>query len=190
MAHTEEDADGHTVVVVPVPGLEPFVRARWDHYDPRWVSRDPAFTHAHVTVLAPFVADPSPADLEVLAAIARDTPAFGFALRSVAEFPNGIIHTGPEPAAPFAELTGRVVEAYPGHPPYAGEFDPVPHLTLDHAAGPVTVDSVRAALGDLLPARCRAERLEIHRYAEGDCRVLASWPLGSGADDCTLLRGR
>lgn len=169
---------GHSVLAVPVPALEDFVRARWEHYDPAWVSADPGFTHAHVTVLAPFLEDPGEGDLAVLGALAARTPAFAFTLDGVVAFPNGIIHLPPEPAEPFARLTEEVRAAYPDLLPYAGEFDPVPHLTLDHTTPEITPATVARALGATLPASCRAERLELHRYAAGGCRVLASWPLG------------
>ncbi|MDQ6525377.1 2'-5' RNA ligase family protein [Nocardioides sp. LHD-245] len=169
----------HTVLVVPVPALEGYVRGRWEHYDPAWVSPDPAFTHAHITALAPFLPSPSEADLARVAAIARARPAFDFVLDDVTAFPDGIVHAVPTPAGPFAELTARLWREFPACPPYAGEFaDVVPHLTLDRIGPAVSTVSVTADLAGLLPARARAERLELHRYAEGDCRVLESWPLG------------
>ncbi len=175
----------HTVLLVPVPLLEPWVRERWEHYAPTWVSRDPAFSHAHVTVLSPWVASPSSADLAAVAKIASSLAPFDFALSTVEAFADGLLHLVPAPAGPFAALTAALWARFPDHPPYAGAFpDPVPHLTLDQVSASVSADSVRASLGDLLPAACRAERLELHRYAEGDCRVLASWPLGgSGATE-------
>ncbi|GAB4007300.1 2'-5' RNA ligase family protein [Nocardioides ultimimeridianus] len=168
---------GHSVLAVPVPALEGFVRSRWQHYDPAWVSTDPGFTHAHVTVLAPFLESPGEDDLAVLAGIARTTPAFGFTLESVAAFPNGIIHTAPVPAGPFAHLTELARAAYPHLRPYDGAFDPVPHVTLDHTTADISPATVAGALGGTLPARARAERLELQWYAEGGCRVLASWRL-------------
>ncbi|MEQ6901429.1 2'-5' RNA ligase family protein [Nocardioides sp. YIM 152588] len=168
---------GHSVLVVPVPALEPFVRSRWAHYEPAWVSADPAFTHAHVTALAPWREAPDPQALATVARVAAATPAFGFALTGVEAFPDGTIHTPPEPAAPFAELTARLWAAFPDCPPYAGEFaDVVPHLTLDRASTGVDVDSVRVGLGATLPAACVAEALEWHWYDEGDCHVRARWP--------------
>ncbi|WP_082606318.1 2'-5' RNA ligase family protein [Nocardioides sp. Root190] len=170
----------HTVLAVPVPALDTWVRARWQHYDPAWVSRDPAFTHAHVTALAPFLAEPGAVDLARIAAIAAATASFDVTLAEVAAFPDGIVHVVPDPPGPFAALTAALWEAFPECPPYAGEFaDVVPHLTLDHLSPEVSVASVAAELAGLLPVRCRAERLELHWYAEGDCRVLASWLLGS-----------
>lgn len=169
----------HTVLLVPVPLLEPWVRERWEHYAPTWVSRDPAFTHAHVTVLSPWAAEPGAEDLAAVAKIAAAAAPFDFTLSTVEAFADGLLHLVPAPAAPFAALTAALWARFPEHPPYAGAFpEPVPHLTLDQASASVSAGSVRASLGTLLPATCRAERLELHRYDEGDCRVLASWPLG------------
>ncbi|GAA1538150.1 2'-5' RNA ligase family protein [Nocardioides humi] len=180
----------HSVLAVPVPALEPYVRARWEHYDAAWVSRDPAFTHAHITALAPFLPAPSAADLARVAEIARTTPAFDFVLDEVAAFPDGIVHAVPTPAAPFAELTARLWRAFPDCPPYAGEFaDVVPHLTLDRLGPAVSIGSVAAEVGGLLPARTRAERLELQWYDEGDCRVLAAWPLGAPAVGDPVVSG-
>ena len=45
----------HTVLYVPVPGLEPYIRRRHEGEGPEWLSPDHDHTHAHVTVLGPFV---------------------------------------------------------------------------------------------------------------------------------------
>ena len=70
---------GHTCLALPVPALEGWVRERTAHYDESFVSADPAFSHAHLTLLSPWVPAPSPADLqrvgEVLSLIAS-TPEF------------------------------------------------------------------------------------------------------------------
>lgn len=170
----------HTVLVVPVPELEPFVRARTAHYDVSFLSADPAFVHAHVTVLGPFLADPAPADLESVARIAAAVPAFDFGLERLGEFPDGLIHLLPDPDTAFRELTRRLVAAFPQCPPYGGAFpEPTPHLTLDRRAAGIDPAAVRAALGSVLPAICRADRIALHRYANHDCRVLAEWKLGA-----------
>ena len=175
------DTSGHTVLLVPVPELESFVRRRWEHYDPAWVSPDPTFTHAHVTALAPFLPNPSRTDLDRVGEIAAAMPPTAFRLDVLHTFPDGTIHLRPEPVEPFATLTRRLREAFPQCRPYDGRYsDLTPHLTLDRVAGPVTVASTRALLGDALPVRCRAARLELHRYAVGDCRVQHTWPLTGG----------
>ena len=171
---------GHSVLVVPVPELEPFARGRWVHYLPSWVSRDPAFTHAHITALSPYLPTPTAADLARVAAIARATAPFGYVLRDVQELADGFIQVLPEPAAPFAALTHALWEAFPQCPPYGGAYDVAPHVTLDQRSDTVSVASTRALLCDLLPARCRADRIELHWYEEGNCHVLADWKLTGG----------
>ena len=165
-----------------MPSLERFVRDRHRHYDPAYVSDDPAFVHAHVTALAPFLAGPS-LTAEVLASvgeIASSTASFGFTLEHIDTFPNGIIHLLPAPAAPFATLTRRLWEAFPQCPPYAGAFpDVVPHLTLDALSADVSEASTRRAVAPDLPAHCRAERLDLAWWEPGRCRVMHSWRFGA-----------
>lgn len=172
--------EGHTVLQVPVPQLEAFVRGRHAHYDPGFVSADPAFGHAHVTALGPFLPAVDDRVRARVAEVVAATSPFDFVLERVATFPNGIIHLVPEPQRPFQELTMRLFEAFPQCPPYAGAYDEVlPHLTLDLRSDVVSEASTLLALGDLVPARCRAERLDLAWWADGDCRLLESWPLGA-----------
>jgi hypothetical protein len=167
------------VLVVPVPELEPFVRARTEHYDRAFVSADPAFTHAHVTALGPFRSRPDGLTADTIAAIAAGIQPFEYRLERLDTFPNGIIHLLPEPDAAFHQLTARLVEAFPDCPPYAGEFDPVPHLTLDLRSAEVTEASTRELLGDLVPCTARATRLDLAWYQAGRCHLVTSWPLGT-----------
>lgn len=172
---------GHTVLQVPVPALEQVVRARTAHYDRAFVSADPDFVHAHVTALGPFADEPSPVDLATVAAVAAATAPFEVLLAEVDAFPDGIIHLRPEPDDGFRDLTARLRAAFPEHPPYGGRHGavPVPHLTLDLTAPGVSVASTRQLLGDAVPVRVRAERLDLAWWESGGCRLLASWPLGA-----------
>ncbi|KAA1416799.1 2'-5' RNA ligase family protein [Nocardioides humilatus] len=174
---------GHSVLVVPVPELEPFVRGRWEHYEPSWVSSDPAFTHAHLTILAPFVTAPTADDLAEVAAIAAETTPIDYVLGEVREFPDGCLHVPPEPSAPFAALTQAIWSAFPHCPPYAGIYGVDPHVTLDQRSEAVTAASTGELLADALPARGRADRLELHWYEPGNCHVMADWKLGGGGVD-------
>lgn len=170
---------GHSVLLVPVPDLEPFIRGRWEHYAPELVSRDPAFTHAHVTLLAPFLRAPDPADLARVARVVGSVPAFDFVLSDVDVFPDGTIYARPDPGAPFSRLTAALWEEFPQCPPYEGRYgDVAPHLTLDRVGPGVDVPSTRAGVGDLLPVRCVADRVELHWYETGNCHVRATWALG------------
>lgn len=172
---------GHSVLVVPVPALEELVRGRHEHYDRDYLSADPSFAHAHVTILGPFVtpAQLTPAVRGALADIARDASPFAFRLAEVATFPNGIIHLVPEPDEAFRALTASVWRAFPHFPPYAGEFADVrPHVTIDAVSGGVSEQTVRDWVAPLVPVVARADRLLLSWYEPGACRTLADWPLG------------
>ena len=180
---------GHSVLQVPVPPLEGWVRDRTAAYDPGFVSADPRFVHAHVTALGPFV-DVLDDELDDdvasrVAAVAAQVEPFPYRLARVATFPNGIVHLAPEPAGPFALLTALLVEEFPEHPPYAGEFAPEPHLTLDLVHGDVTEESTRARLDGLLPVEARADALDLAWWESGRCRLVRRWLLGRGACDVT-----
>lgn len=173
----------HTVLYVPVPQLEPYIRWRHQHEGPEWLSPEDDHVHAHVTVLGPFVpeADLTPEHDADLAALIGGVPAFAFTLREIRVFPTGLVHLRPEPAEPFTRLTAAVAGRYPEHPPYAGEFDPVPHLSLCALAPGRDVPLVREELADVLPVRASAEEVRLVRYAEHGTRTLRRYPLaGSG----------
>jgi hypothetical protein len=170
---------GHSVLVVPVPELEPYVVERTRHYDDSFLSADPAFVHAHVTLLAPWLPEPGSDDLDRVAKLAATAEPFDFVLSELRVFAGGTIYLDPAPAEPFAALTAELVAAFPQCPPYDGLFDAVPHLTVDHRLGGATVEGTRRALGDLVPARCRADRISLQWYANHGCRTLAEWRLGA-----------
>jgi 2'-5' RNA ligase len=175
--------------MVPVPRLEDFVRARTGHYDRDYLSTDPGFTHAHITALGPFLEDVDEPAAEVIAGIVGNISPFEFTLSELATFPNGIIHLVPDPVGPFRELTRRLVEAFPQCPPYAGQFREVrPHLTLDQRSDAISEASTLALLGDVLPARCVAERLELVWYEAGHCHLIRSWVLGPGNPGSVRVR--
>lgn len=166
---------GHAVLLVAVPPLEDWVRERTAHYDPGFVSDDPAFAHAHVTVLAPFPARA----LDEAAAVASVVAPFDFTLSRVAVFPDGVVHLVPEPDDGFRALTDAARRLLPDVAPYWGRFDPAPHVTLDRLGPGVTPATVADAVAHLLPARARAEELLLTWWESGGCRVLARFGLGA-----------
>ena len=171
---------GHSVIAVPVPELEGYVRARTAHYDASFLSTDPGFLHAHITLLGPWLPAPTATDLAVVERLLRRVAPFETTLAQVSSFPDGLLHLRPEPDAPFCALTQALTAAFPQCPPYAGRFpDPVPHLTLDQSAPGISADSVAAALGGLLPARLRVDRVDLQWWANHGCRVLHTWKLGA-----------
>ena len=167
------------MLAVPVPALDPFVRARTAHYDASFVSADSGFVHAHITVLAPWVTDPSADDLAIVADIAERTPSSWVRLARIGEFPDGVLHLVPEPDDVLRSLTAQIAEAFPHHPPYGGAYDDVvPHLTLDRRSPGIDAVSLAADLADLLPVEMPVERIDLQWWANHDCRLLASFPLG------------
>ena len=172
---------GHSVLQLPVPALEAWVSARTAHYDEGFVSADPRFGHAHITALGPFEPDPSPETLDVIAGLARTTRPIPVRLADLAQFPNGIIHLVPSPAEQLRDLTARLVAAFPGCPPYGGEFgsDVQPHLTVDAAAEHVSLDSMRTLLAEVVPVTCVLDRLQLAWWESDNCHVMHEWSLGA-----------
>jgi len=169
---------GHNVIAVPVPELEAYVRGRTAHYDASFVSADPGFVHAHITLLGPWLPSPTAADLEAVAECLGEP--FDVELAEVASFPSGLTYLRPQPDGPLRAITDRLVKAFPQWPPYGGEFAPVPHLTLDwiRAGGP-SMERIRDDVAGLLPARTRVDRVDLQWWANDDCRLLHSWRLGA-----------
>lgn len=171
---------GHTVLAIPVPALDAFVRQRTVLYDEAYLAEDPQFGQAHVTVLGPWVRDPTADDLVRIAAIAASAEPFDYRLAATGVFPNGIIHLVPDPAEPFSTLTDRVWDAFPDHPPYADAFlGATPHVTLDAVGPDMDEARVRDLLGDLVPVAVRADRLQLQWWQAGNCHLQATWRLGA-----------
>ena len=172
---------GHSVLQLPVPPLEDWVRARTAHYDAGFVSADPRFGHAHITALGPFDPSPSTASLTTVATLAASTPPIRVRLADLAQFPNGIIHLVPHPDDQLRDLTARLVAAFPDWPPYGGEFgdDVQPHLTVDAASERVSIASTHDLLSGVLPVGVLLDRLQLAWWESGDCRVMHEWRLGS-----------
>jgi 2'-5' RNA ligase superfamily protein len=170
----------HTVLYVPVPGLEPYIRWRHEEEGPEWLSPDPGHIHAHVTLLGPFApqSDLTPELDADLAALFAAAPAFDFVLEEIRVFPSGLVHLHPEPAWGFAELTAALTARYPAYPPYAGEFAPVPHLSLCALGPDRDLGRVGQELGGMLPVRAMAREVRLVVYAEAATRTLRTFPLG------------
>jgi len=171
---------GHSVLQLPVPALEEWVRSRTAHYDRGFVSSDPRFGHAHVTALGPFDPAPSEAVLRVVADLAAATTPIAVRLAELAQFPDGIIHLVPDRADRLRGLTARLVAAFPGWPPYGGRFgdDVQPHLTVDAVSDEVDLASTAALLAGVVPVDCVLDRLQLAWWESGSCHVMHEWRLG------------
>jgi 2'-5' RNA ligase len=111
---------------------------------------------AHITLIYPFV----PADRldaavrsRVARALVSQQP-FTFRLSAVRRWP-ATLYMAVDPAAPFEGLVRSLVAEFPDHPPYAGAFPYVPHVTLAEGEG--------STLGELVAPPLPAGRHRVTR---------------------------
>jgi len=139
----------------------------------------------HLSVVYPFVppADVDDAVLARLAGAVATVPAFDCVFSRTDWFGDDVLWLAPDPAAPFRELTGAVVTAFPAHQPYGGAYDDViPHLTVGELRLGSTEELVAAerAVRLHLPIRARVDRavLLAGRPERDSWRPVADFPLG------------
>ena len=111
----------------------------------------------------------------------RKVAPFAFRLDSVRWFGEDYVWLGPDPVEPFAELTARTVRAFPQHPPYEGEHEPVPHLTVGYRRHS-SLEALRAAADQLapqLPITAEVDRVHLlaGAYGTGSWHAVAEAPL-------------
>ena len=123
---------------------------------------------------------PTTSSLAGVAALAASTEPIRVRLADLAQFANGIIHLVPDPDDRLRDLTARLAAAFPGWPPYGGEFgdDVQPHLTLDAASERVSITSTHDLLSGVLPVDVLLDRLQLAWWEWGGCRVMHEWRLG------------
>jgi 2'-5' RNA ligase len=172
----------HSLLAVPVPEADGLVRRLTAEWEPAYDLGSPDDdVHAHVTVLGPFVPlerlpDVDAAVREVLAGV----EPFTFVLDEVDRFDGVVVFLRPNPAAPFEELTRRLHERFPEHPPYGGRFaEVVPHLTV----GPIRSPEMERALTDaataVVPLACEATEVRLIWNDDRSFRTVARYALGS-----------
>jgi 2'-5' RNA ligase len=141
---------GLTAILITVPEVAEYTH-RW-----RSVSRSTARPQVpltelippHVTVLVPWVVEPSSADVRRLEDAVSSFEPFELSFPTAGQFPNGTAWLRPEPFDTVCSLLRAVFEAFPECPPYGGEFpEPHPHLTISSASqgGPDVVAEALAA---------------------------------------------
>jgi 2'-5' RNA ligase len=146
---------GALIVPFTLPPVLARVRRRWDYAASVGIG-------PHVTILFPFIscAELGPAARRELAAMARAVNAFEVRFERVRRFPD-LVWVEPDPAEPFAALTRAVVDRWPSHPPYGGEFEVVvPHLTVVESAT-ATLDEIEDLARQVTPFTGSADRLEL-----------------------------
>jgi hypothetical protein len=171
----------HTLLAVPVPEADALVRRLTSEWEPSYDLGTDGDVMAHVTVLGPFadLADLPSLEPTLLDAL-TDVEPFAFRLDAVDVFPGQVVVLKPAPAAPFIELTARLFERFPGHPPYGGRFaEVIPHLTV----GPIWSDamerSLRVAAEAVVPLPCVADEVRLIHNDDRSFRTVARYALGS-----------
>jgi 2'-5' RNA ligase len=176
---------GLTAVLIAVPELAGYTD-RWRTASRSSARPDVALSELippHVTVLVPWVEDPSPEDVQRLIESVADVQPFELSFPSAGQFPNGTVWLRPEPFDEVRELVTTVLGAFPECPAYGGEHpDPHPHLTISSSAqgGDSLLEEARAALAATAAPTVRLDDLTIWR--EGDDQVwqlIGSVPLGA-----------
>jgi 2'-5' RNA ligase len=135
----------------------------------------------HVTLLFPFVPATALDDavISLLAEVIAGMPAFEFALRSAARFPE-VLYLAPDPAEPFVHLTDAVFRRFTDHPPYESAFlEVTPHLTVAQGE-PAVLAAAERDVTARLPIEARADDVVLLEEVEPDGRrwaVRARLPL-------------
>lgn len=147
-----------SALIVPVPAAEPVVGPWRENLDPACEWGVPA----HITVLYPFV-PPAEIDqrvLDRLRQVLEAAPAFAFRLVAVEWFGDEVAWLRPEPKLAFLDLTDRIGQAWPEHPPYEGAHaEVIPHLTICQGADPDDMAAAAMAVDARLPIEAEAERI-------------------------------
>jgi 2'-5' RNA ligase len=138
-------------VVVPVPEAATLVDA-WRERTCN--AKASAGMPPHITLLFPFVpaARLDERVIGQLAAIIGSTPSFRVVLRETGRLRGAAVYLylAPDPAEPFIRLTEAIVDGFPGHRPYDGEFDQVvPHLTVAQGDDSLLHEAERDVVGGL-----------------------------------------
>ena len=186
MSDAWAERTGLTAILITVPELAPYTD-RW-----RSVSRSTARPHVpltelippHVTVLVPWVAEPTNADVRRLREVLADFEPFELSFPTAGQFPNGTAWLKPEPFDTVRTLLLTVFEAFPECPPYGGEFpDPHPHLTISSSTqgGPEVVAEAQAALAAEQPPVVRLTEVGLWREGldDGAWRQFGAVSLGA-----------
>ncbi len=173
----------HSLLMVPVPELDPAVRSRLARRETDEPLPDADETLAHITLLGPF-APLDEVDEGLLAELGRffsDVTPFPFALTGIHQFPGGEVYLSPDPAAPFRQLTLALSRLFPEYPPYGGAFgEVVPHLTIPIPEGE-TPEQLAFELRDRFPITTQARSAALLWWEPGATRTLATFPFGNFA---------
>jgi len=182
--HSVDAWTARTAILVAVPELASYTD-RWRSVSSSSSRPDLTLTELippHVTVLVPWVSDPSPEHVQRLEDAVASVEPFDLSFPTAGQFPNGTVWLRPEPFDQVLELLKTVLAAFPECPPYGGEYpDPHPHLTIASAssATAAVLAEAQAALAAEAAPTVRLDDLTIWREGEDQVwQLVGSVPLG------------
>ncbi len=168
---------GHSVFLLPVPEAEhlaaPYVADEYRRVD--------GGTHAHVTVLGPFLEKSQVRhERDRLMAAAQSVGVIDLVFTDVAVFPGGIVHLRPADDGALAELLERLRARYPTVLPYGGAFGDrsVFHLTIRAASSSEEIELAASEARKSLPVRSAVTEAQVVWYEPNATRALCRLPLG------------
>jgi 2'-5' RNA ligase len=165
-------------LIIAVPEAEPAVAQHRQRLDSSAANGVPA----HITVLGPFMPTET-IDAPVLAKLDRlfaGASRFRFRLDHTDWFGEDVVWLAPRDPGPFRALTQRVHEAFPGFPPFEGQFgDVVPHLTVGQGHPVSDLRAAESAVQSHLPidAQATAVTLVTRQFAGGRWTATATFSL-------------
>ena len=166
--------------IAHVPEAEPHVAHLRGQFDPSAKLGVPA----HITLLYPFMSPEllSASVFERVRVIVSRSRRFVFTLSRVDRFP-GVVYLAPDPAAPFMELTRRLVNQFPQFLPYGDAHEAiVPHLTVargSDAENSRVEAELRESLSDGIACTC--SEVVLIENASGRWRQMHAFPLAPSA---------
>jgi hypothetical protein len=169
-----------SALFIPVLSAERTVEKYRKKLDPSRICGVPA----HITVLYPFVppTEVTPPQLESLDTLFAASSPFGFVLTEVRWFDDRVVYLAPDPAAPFVELTARLVELFPEYPPYGGTYDDViPHVCVAESDNHKAMQMAARRVAKRLPIAAQAREVWLMAGNEtpNSWTVRRSFTLGS-----------
>jgi hypothetical protein len=168
----------HSGLIVEIPEAEPAIAGYRERLDASAQLGIPA----HITVLFPFMPprDIGPEALTRLEQLFAAFRRFRVQLDRTAWFGDEVLWLAPRDPGPFRALTRAVVEAFPGFPPYGGQFgDSAPHLTVGHGYPLISLRAAEEAVRNNLPidAQATAVTLVTQQSAGGQWTKTAAFTL-------------
>ncbi|WP_344219479.1 2'-5' RNA ligase family protein [Kribbella sancticallisti] len=175
-----------TAILIAVPELAEFTD-RWRSSSNSSTRPYRALTELippHITVLVPWMPDPTPEHVQRLEDAVAQVEPFELSFPAAGQFANGTAWLRPEPFDQVRDLLRTVIAAFPQCQPYGGEFpDPHPHLTISSRGGAAVVAEAEDVLAaEKAPTVCLDDLTLWREGEDGVWQLTGAVPLGGASD--------